>query len=316
MSFPIVDFHCHHIPGRHGAAVIEAMPPPQRPRWQELTAKMADEDHLLAQVRAGDIASRVVNIPVNLIAGARETLPHDEIAALNDDLAALVARHPGRLHGLASVDGFDGERSAREVERAVRDLGLRGVFVDSARGDALIDAPQARPTLAAAAALGVPVFVHPIAPVQLTRQMAPYGLAGTLFARGTVNAAALIALVEGGVLQELPRLRVVVTSLAFGGLALLATLARQDGASGRIAQALRENVHIDTMGFNPALIRACVDLVGADHVVAGSDWPILHDGPLRQIFTDAAQAAALAEGERDALAGGSALRLLGLSATA
>ena len=306
MSYPIVDFHCHFIPARYSAAVIESMPAPQRPRWQELTAKMADEEYLLEQVRTGDIASRVVNIPVNLVAGARETLPHDEIVALNDELAALVSRHPGQLHGLAAVDGFDGERSAREVERAVRDLGMRGLFVDSARGDALIDSPQARPTLAAAAALGVPVFVHPIAPLQLTRQMACYGLAGTLYARGTVNAAALIALVEGGVLRELPGLRVMVTSLAFGGLAVLASLGRQGSSA-------LQQVHTDTMGFNPALIRAAVDLLGPDRVVAGSDWPILHDGPLRRIVADALEAAGLPEDARRAVAGKNALCLLGLA---
>jgi hypothetical protein len=58
------------------------------------------------------------------------------------------------------------------------------------------------------------VFVHPVAPQPLTRQMVPYGLIGTLFARGTVNSASLIALVEGGVFSQLPGLRVVVTAHA------------------------------------------------------------------------------------------------------
>ena len=47
-------------------------------------------------------------------------LPHDVIVAMNDELAALSVRHPGRIHGLASVDAYDGERSAREAERAIR----------------------------------------------------------------------------------------------------------------------------------------------------------------------------------------------------
>lgn len=120
-------------------------------------------------------------------------MPHDSIVAINDHVADLVARHPGRLYGLASVDPFDGERAAREAERAIRELGLLGLFVDCARGDLLLDAPQARPTLAVAARLGVPVFAHPVAPQPLTRQMAPYGVIGTLFARGTVSSGCLIA---------------------------------------------------------------------------------------------------------------------------
>jgi hypothetical protein len=62
--------------------------------------------------------------------------------AMNDELAELVARHPGRIYGLASVDGYDGDNSAREAERAITELGLRGLFVDCARDDLLIDAPQ------------------------------------------------------------------------------------------------------------------------------------------------------------------------------
>jgi predicted TIM-barrel fold metal-dependent hydrolase len=108
-----------------------------------------------------------------LIADAERRVPHETIMAMNDHLAGLVARYPGRIHGLASVDAYDADRSAREAERAIRDLGLRGLFVDCARGDLMIDAPQARPTLEVAAKLGVPVFVHPVAPQPLTRQMAP-----------------------------------------------------------------------------------------------------------------------------------------------
>jgi len=48
----------------------------------------------------------------------------------------------------------------------------------------------------------------------MTRRMVSYGRIGTLFARGTINAQALIALVEGGVFEALPGLRVAVTALA------------------------------------------------------------------------------------------------------
>src|SRR4030081_260083 len=199
----------------------------------------------------------------------------------NDDLAALVGRYPGRIYGLASVDAYDGDRSAREAERAIRDLGLRGLFVDCARGDVMIDAPQARPTLEVAAKLGVPVFVHPVAPQSLTRQMVPYGLIGTLFARGTANSASLIALVEGGVFSQLPGLRIVVTALAFAGLAMAAGLSSRSLLPSGAIDVMRKHVFIDTMGFHRALIRASVDLLGADKVMAGSDWPIANDGPIR-----------------------------------
>ena len=306
----IIDFHTHHVPARFEVTAGRTAPPNQRARWEALSRRLADEDLLLQDIRAGDVAARVVNIPASLIADAEGRVPHETVMATNDDLAGLVARHPGRLHGLASVDAYDGERSAREAERAIRELGLRGLFVDCARGDLMIDAPQARPTLEAAAQLGVPVFVHPVAPQPLTRQMAPYGLIGTLFARGTANAASLIALVEGGVFEQLPGLRIVVTALAFGGVATLAALSRASLLPSG-TEVMRRHVFIDTMNFHPVLMRASVDLLGAGNVTAGSDWPI-NDGPIRGRLTSAMQQAGLSADEQGAVAAGNCLRLLGL----
>ncbi len=307
----VVDFHCHHVPARFEVTAGRLAPASQRGRWEAITRKLADEDLLLKDVHAGHLAARVVNIPAGLIADAEGCVPHDTIVAINDHVADLVARHPGRLYGLASVDPFDGERAAREAERAIRDLGLLGLFVECARGDMLLDAPQARPTLTVAARFDVPVFAHPVAPQPLTRQMAPYGVIGTLFARGTVNSACLIALVEGGVFAELPDLRVVVTGHAIGGLAMAAGLSRQSRLAAGAAEVMRKHVYIDTQMIHSALIRTAVDLLGADHVMAGSDWPIVDDGPIGGPLIDAMTQAGLAGDEQRAVAGENCLRLLG-----
>ena len=243
----IVDFHTHHIPARFEVTAGRTAPANQRGRWEVLARKLADEDLLLSDIRAGEIDARVVNIPAQLIADPDGRVPYATIMTMNDELAALVARHPGRIHGLASVDAYDGDRSAREAERAIRDLGLRGIFVDCARGELMLDAPQARPALEVAARLGVPVFAHPVAPQPLTRQMAPYGVIGTLFARGTANSASLVALLEGGVFAQLPGLRVVVTALAFGGLATAASLSSQSALGAGMIDLMRRHVLIDTM---------------------------------------------------------------------
>src|SRR5262245_58447377 len=276
----IIDFHSHHIPPRFELTAARSAPANQRGRWDAIARRISDEDLLLRDIRDGELRARIVSIPGQLIADADGCVAHDTTVAMNDELAELAGRHPNRIHGLASVDAYDGDRSAREAERAIRGLGLRGLFVECARDDLLIDAPQARPTLGVAAAHGVPVFVHPVAPQPLTRQMAPYGVIGTLFARGTVNSAALIALVEGGALAELSGLRVVVTAHAIGGLAMVAGLSGQSRLPAGAIDTLRRQVFIDTTLLHPALIRASVDLLGAGNVVAGSDWPIGSQAPI------------------------------------
>jgi predicted TIM-barrel fold metal-dependent hydrolase len=306
----MIDFHNHYIPARFELTATRTQPATQRAGWEMLARKLPDEDLLLRDVREGHLAARVVNIPGNLIADADGHVPHDTIMAVNDELAELVVRHPGRIYGFASVDGYDGDKSAREAERSITELGLRGLFVDCARGDLLIDAPQARPTLEVAAKLGVPVFAHPVAPEPLTKQMTPYGLIGTLFARGAVNGASLIALVEGGVFSQLPGLRVVVTAHAVDGLAMAAGLSPQSRLPSGTIEVMREHVFVDTTLIHPAVIRACVDLLGAGNVLAGSDFPIAGEAPIRAPLSEAMRQAKLSNAEQNAIVAGNCLRLL------
>jgi aminocarboxymuconate-semialdehyde decarboxylase len=311
MPLDVIDFHSHFIPAPWQARVASDLSENQRRRWQRIAALIGDRTALRTEIDSGDLAGRVVNVPTALFHEPGEIPAPDVFRRANDSLAALVASGPG-LHAIASVDAFDGERAARELERAVRDLGLRGVFVESLQGDKLLDAPEARPTLAAAAELGVPVFVHPVAPSAFLAGLARYPRAGLLYARGVLNAASLIALIESGRLDEFPTLPIVVTSLAIGGILLeagfnSAAFDHDDGLG-----VLRRQVHVETMGFLPALIRAAVDVLGEDHVLAGSDWPIVNDGPIAPKLQMALARAGLDAAQGAKVAAGNSRRLLGI----
>jgi predicted TIM-barrel fold metal-dependent hydrolase len=77
---------------------------------------------------------------------------------------------------------------------------------------------------------------------------------------------------------------------------------------------MREHVFIDTTLFHPAVIRAAIDILGADHVVAGSDWPIAGDKPIRGMLAEAIQDKRFSDDERNAIASGNCLQLLGIPA--
>jgi len=297
----LIDFHCHHVPARYELTTLRNFPASQRARWEHLNRRLADPLALIESIDDGDLSGRVVNVPTALLTDQDEVPPSALFRDINDQLAELVASRPG-LYGLASVDAFSGDAGALELTRAVKTLGLRGVFVESSRGDLLLDAAEAKPTLEAAAALGVPVFAHPINPQPLTGRMSQYGHLGTLWARGTVNEATLLALLGSGTLDRLPELQLVVTTLAIGAVMLA-------GAFGDLAG---RQIYIDTMAFNPALIRATVDLLGAERVLAGSDWPILSDGPIADRFAAALAKAEIGEADQALIGGGNARRLLGI----
>ena len=191
----IVDFHNHFVAPEFPLCAV----PPGANRH------VSSFEALAASLEG--IAARVINTPL-------EFLENRQAERINDSVAAAVSRDPQRLFGLATVDAYAGEPAARELERAVRSLGLRGLFMESAKDGLLPDAPEAGPTLAAAVGLGVPVFLHPVADAELDRRFRRFGRMGVRLTRSTINSAALYSLLEGGVFESLPGLRIVVTALA------------------------------------------------------------------------------------------------------
>ena len=151
----------------------------------------------------------------------------------------------------------------------------------------------------------------PVNPQPFTRQIAKYPKSGVLFARGSIDAASLIALIESGRLDELPTLPIIVTArhrLSVVGSRVQRDAVRHDDGVG----VLRRQVYVDTIGFHPTLIRASIDVLGVEHILAGSDWPIVSDGPIRDRLVQALDSASVDATGQELFASGNTKRLLGL----
>ena len=307
----IVDFHSHYVGPSFPLTTLERVPSAQRAFWEGVNQLLADSEALNSSLEASGVAARVISMPMEFLQDEDGTVPPATIRRINDAVAEFVSRHPGRFYGLATVDAYSGEAGAHELTRAVKELGLRGVFVESAKGDLLPDAKEARPTFAAAAALGVPVFIHPVEDPQLHQRFKKFGRLGVRLTRGTINSAALFALLESGMFDEMPNLRVVVAALAMGGVLIAGGFG--DGARLRKdAPALtRRHVYIDTTGLHAVMVRSAVDLLGADHVLLGTDWPLAVEQSERIQATLAA--CGLAAAEQQMVAGDNTLKLLGVA---
>ena len=82
----------------------------------------------------------------------------------NDELAEAVRIHPTRFAGLAAVAPQHPQEAAKELERGVRNLGLKGAVINShTRGEYLDDA-KFWPIFEAAESLNVPIYIHPQTP--------------------------------------------------------------------------------------------------------------------------------------------------------
>ena len=304
----VIDFHNHYV-----GPSFKITSPANTPQQQAVNRNLASPAALIESLELAGVKSRVINTPTAFLEDADGKVPADIYPRINDELANLVTKTPGKLHALASIDAWSGDTGAKEVTRAVKDLGLRGVYIESAKGDLLLNAPQARPVLAAAAALGVPVFIHPQTDKQMHDRFSRTGALGARYARGTINSLALISLLEGGVFDEIPNLKVVVTTLAMGGIMMAGGFGNGFNIRKDAPELARRHVYVDTMGLNGPQVGAAVAMLGADHVMSGTDWPIAVERSVPERLRAAMTAANLSLQDQEAIARGNLMKLLGVA---
>jgi 2,3-dihydroxybenzoate decarboxylase len=205
----------------------------------------------------------------------------------NDQLAEAIRRYPTRFTGLAAVAPHDPRGATREMDRAVRRLGMKGVIVNSHTRGEMLDDPKFWEIFEAAESLNVPIYIHPQAPPPA--MIAPYverGLEGALWGFGAETGLHVLAIIRSGALDRFPRLRLVVGHL---GEAIPFWLYRLDymnktarpairtGAASlarRISDYMRQNVFITTSGmaWAPA-ITFVQSVLGVDRVMYAMDYP-------------------------------------------
>jgi 5-carboxyvanillate decarboxylase len=205
----------------------------------------------------------------------------------NDRLVDAIRRHPTRFAGLAAIAPQNPAAAVREMDRAVRQLGLKGAIVNSHTRGEMLDDPKFWEIFEAAEALNVPIYVHPQAPP--AAMIGPYverGLEGALWGFAAETGLHVLAILRSGALDRFPKLRLVVGHL---GEALPFWLFRLDymnrtarpairsGAATlnrRISEYMKENVYVTTSGMAWAPAIAFVQSVlGMDRVLYAMDYP-------------------------------------------
>jgi predicted TIM-barrel fold metal-dependent hydrolase len=290
-------------------AVVEKDPyrglsPTVRDVWNVLT----DVETQLETADREGIDVKVVSAPLASIESV-STRHGDELATrINDALRQGVAEYAPRLVALATVDAYRGDAGAEEARSAVDELGFPGIVVDVAKGDLLLSAPEARPTLDFAAERGIAVFAHPVTPSPLPGRFAALGRPGTVFARGTESSLSTYSLLASGLLDDLPGLRIVIAGI--GAAAVLLGASLYGSTAETLPQKVWTNLYVDTMGFDPAAARFLINALGLERVLIGSDWPIAWRQASRLRVDAFFDELGLEAVGRDLLASGTARKLL------
>ncbi|HET8738417.1 MAG TPA: amidohydrolase family protein [Acidimicrobiia bacterium] len=235
----------------------------------------------------------------------------------NDHLAAVAEAHPDRfaLFG-ATVPLQDVDLAIAEMDRAVDELGFKGLQIGGTVDGHNLDEPRFRPFWAAVEAKGIPVILHPNGYPE-SQRFSDYFLVNCV-GNPLETMVAATRMIFSGLFEEHPGIKLV---LLHGGGYLPFYASRSDHTwevrpETRVAIPDRppsdymKMLYYDTMVFQPLYLRHLIEVVGSDRVMLGTDYPFDMGETDPVGLIDATEG--LSDEERAAIKGGNAARLFGL----
>lgn len=247
-------------------------------RFFGITAPMTDPTKRLEDMDRVGIDVEVVSLSTPNVFFADASRQPDVARMVNDGYADLVARHPKRFKGFASIPMDSPDAALAELHRAIDELKFQGVILlSNIRGRALT-APVYRPFFEEANRMGLCIFLHPMLPAN-SEPFNEYVL-GPLVGFPFDTTLAVARMCFSGMFRELPNIRWIVGHL---GGAIPYLMERLDNGFRDFAEC-RANIdelpsvylkrlYYDTVTFSPHTLRMARELLGADHMVMGSDYP-------------------------------------------
>jgi aminocarboxymuconate-semialdehyde decarboxylase len=197
----------------------------------------------------------------------------------NDYIAEVVSRNPQRFIGIGTVPLQDPQLAIREMHRCINELGMLGVEIGSHVNHWNLNDPALMPFFEAAEQMNACIFVHPWE-MMGSGEMEKYWLPW-LVGMPAETSRAICSMIFGGVFEKFPNLRV---AFAHGGGSFPATISRiEHGFNVRPDLVAIDNdksprtylgkFWIDSLVHDERILDYLIDLVGADRIALGSDYP-------------------------------------------
>jgi aminocarboxymuconate-semialdehyde decarboxylase len=202
-----------------------------------------------------------------------------EVARMvNDAYAELVALHPARFKGFASIPMDSPDDALKELHRAIDELRLNGVILLSNIRGKPLTLPDYRPFFEEANRMKLCIFLHPMIPPN-AEAFSEYVL-GPLVGFPFDTTLAVARMCFDGMFADFPEIRWIIGHL---GGAIPYLMERLDNGFrdfaecrakiGRLPSTYLKQLYYDTVTFSPHTLMMARDLVGVEHMLMGSDYP-------------------------------------------
>jgi aminocarboxymuconate-semialdehyde decarboxylase len=325
---PTIDIHAHFVPEEY-LQLIEAEGEPHGVGLRRtpngpfilvgqatigpITAHYHDLDLRLKAMDAQKVAVHALSLMPPMVYWADGALGVRLARIVNDALAEATRAHPDRFMGLAILPLQDPGAAVMEAERAVTELGCRGIYLGTnVRGKELAD-PSFLPVFERIHALEAPIFLHPLNVIGSQRLTSYYlhNLLGNPF--DTAVAAANI--IFSGLLDRFPKLNICLPH-AGGAFPYLIGRLNHGWKVRQECRVLKKpplsylrRFTYDTISHATESLRYLINLVGADRVMLGSDYcfDMGYERPVKVVT-----ALKLSRNDEEKILGGNAARVLRL----
>ena len=243
------------------------------PPMTDVTKRLEDMDRVGIDVEVVSLST-----PNVFFADARQQ--PDIARMVNDAYAELIAKHPTRFKAFASIPMDNPDAALREVHRAIDQLKMNGVILLSNIGGQPLTASAYRPFFEEANRMKLCILLHPMLPANTDpfREYVLGPLVGFMF--DTTLAVARMCF--DGMLCDFPDIRWIVAHL---GGAVPYLMERLDNGwrdfpecrakIDELPSIYLKRLYYDTVNFNSHMLMMVRDMIGADHMVMGSDYPHL-----------------------------------------
>ncbi len=274
----IIDFQAHYLPKAY-LKIVDATTKIQAKERYAMFSNLVDTSERLEIMDKYGVDTQVIGSfgwP-ELLDSRTELLVSK---ASNEELASLAESHRSRFVGLATLPLQSIGDAEDELERAVSDLGLRGIWLPSNIRGKTLDSPMLYPIFERCCKHDVPIFIHPDLAYtfgdRFLAVMEEYSLSYTL---GFLydSSFSVLRFVLSGCFDKYPSLKLVMPHLG-GVLPYLA---------GRIDQGWQRHksptkhapsyylkmIYVDTVSSFPPAFSCVRELQGSDKIVFGTDYP-------------------------------------------
>ena len=289
-----VDIHCHahcqaaqelmqQIADAHGQDFFyygsDATMEVNRNQFKDIAPKFASLETRLADMDAMGVDVQAVSpSPAQYYYFAEPDMARQSARLVNDNQAAIVAAHPDRFVALGTVPMQDTGMAIAELERCVKQLGLKGVELSTNVDGAELADKRFERFFARCEELGIVIFLHPGGFTHRERLYDHY--LNNLIGNPLDSTVAVAHLIFEGVLERMPGLKIVV---AHGGGYIPPYAGRFDHGYRARADCRQfisqppstylRKLYFDTMVFEPDQLKFLIEKYGADHIMLGTDYP-------------------------------------------